>query len=83
MVANGQRLTEVHEITQDFWSQGPQTVRFAASLKAGENHLFLKTDEPLEMLPGNRPVRVFWQEIFAGGPASGGPDLCYTRPIHG
>jgi len=54
LVENGRKLPLVYEVTQEFWGEGPQTLRFEANLNAGRNPFSLSTDEPAGKLPGNR-----------------------------
>ncbi len=56
LLVNGTPVPQTYNITHDFWTSGPETVQYLATLQPGKSQLLLKSDEPMDMLPGNRPV---------------------------
>jgi hypothetical protein len=73
LVLNGTKLPEIQEVKNMFWIQGPQLVQFRARLKAGENRLSLRTDEPAGVLPGNRPVALaLLEDLHVESPRTAG-----------
>ena len=54
LLVNGESMPAAPKITHEFWASGPETVQYQTTLQPGKNHMVLKSDDPMDLLPGNR-----------------------------